>query len=692
MLEVAARASDDGFVAAVLERWLSCGAEGADRASLYARLTDLRERLGDEEGEARLVARALREGLRTSEVDRHLERLMTLPLTGDALIWRIRACAEAAAGVEDVEVAVHAWRDLGAALWDLAEDRVDAIAAWRRAARTAPSRGHVTMALDLVAFGGAPFAFEYLARLVETEPDAGTAGAIAADVARAALRVGEVHLAFDLAARGLARAPSCADALEVAERAADRAREYASLSALYELVANRALGRFGRRAAHHRGARFFERRGEHALALKHAAQAFYAVPSEGSSFQLLARAAERAGDRLHAVRTLEHVAEGTRGTAARAGWLLRAASIAGDGEEGTRRRVDVLLRAAVASPNVATIALLTDAARDLLRFGPEERDAIELRVGRAARAITDRLDGPDGARIAIAFATAALELFADADGALAALERAFGSDGDVDEYAGLVSRAPALAQAKDARNRIATMLEVAEKPHSNVGVAALRLFTSVAAALGDFGLRARASIAAATRDPDDDALVIEADAAVRGAPELADAMTKRVPLARRAQALLGDARRLVTSGAHADAAPLFERAVELVEGQERSEVERELRATWDAAGRGSEIEARVHQEAASSTAAPATRADRWTEIAERREARGDRPGAVRAQSEACKLDAEPLERWSALERLAELAEDDDARVLALEQNRQARDHRRSSAGVQAPLAGARTTR
>jgi tetratricopeptide (TPR) repeat protein len=667
MLEVAARASDDDFLAAVLERWLACGAEGADRAGLYARLTDLRERLGDEQGEARLVARALREGLRTSEVDRHLERLTLRALTGDALIWRLRATAEATAGVDDAEVAVNAWRDLGAALWDLAEDRVDAIAAWRRAARIAPSRGHVTMALDLVTFGGTPFAFEYLARLIETEPDAGTAAAIAADVARAALRVGEVHLAFDLAARGLARAPSYADALEVAERAADRAHEHASLSALYELVANRALGRFGRRAAHHRGARYFERRGENALALKHAAQAFYAVPSEGSSFQLLARAAERAGDRLHAVRTLEHVAEGARGSSSRAAWLLRAASIAGNGEEGARRRVEVLLRAAVVSPSVGTIALLTDAAWEVLRFGPEERDAVELRVARAARAITDRLDGPDGARIALAFAAASLELFADADGAFVSLERAFGSDGDVDEYAGLLPRAVALAQAREARDRVAHMLEVAEKPHSNVGVAALRLFTAIAAALADGGLRARASIAAAARDPDDDALVIEADAAVRAAPELAEALAKKVPPARRAQALLGVARTLVTSGAHGDAAPLFERAVDLVEGDQRAEVERELRATWDAAGRGSEIEARVHQEAASSTALPATRADRWTEIAERREARGDRPGAVRAQSEACKLDPEPLERWSALERLAELGEDDDSRVLALEQ-------------------------
>jgi tetratricopeptide (TPR) repeat protein len=55
------------------------------------------------------------------------------------------------------------------------------------------------------------------------------------------------------------------------------------------------------------------------------------------------------------------------------------------------------------------------------------------------------------------------------------------------------------------------------------------------------------------------------------------------------------------------------------------------------------------------------------EVAERREARGDAPGAVRAALEACKLDPGPLERWSALERLADIAGDDEARITALQQ-------------------------
>jgi len=60
------------------------------------------------------------------------------------------------------------------------------------------------------------------------------------------------------------------------------------------------------------------------------------------------------------------------------------------------------------------------------------------------------------------------------------------------------------------------------------------------------------------------------------------------------------------------------------------------------------------------------RANGWAEVADMREARGDKAGAVNALLEACKLDPEPLERWSALERVAEMAGDDEARITALQ--------------------------
>ena len=85
MFDVATGASDDGFAAAIFERWLSCGAEGADRRALYAALADLRQRLEDDESEARIVARAIREGALSPAIDAHLERLAERPTTPDGL-------------------------------------------------------------------------------------------------------------------------------------------------------------------------------------------------------------------------------------------------------------------------------------------------------------------------------------------------------------------------------------------------------------------------------------------------------------------------------------------------------------------------------------------------------------------------------------------------------------------------------
>ena len=665
MLHVSALRSDDSFAVSVLERWLSCGGDDSDRGNLLGTLAELRERIGDREGEARVVARAIREGVSSPALE---ARLLRLPAPSpDALLWAMAARAESLSTGEDAAAAAWAWRDLGAALWDLADDRMGAITAWRNAAQVAAVREHVTIALDLFEFAGKEFALEYLTQLVETEPDGLSAAAIAADAARAALCVGERHMAFDIAAKGARRSPVHAGALELAEGSADSADELFALSDLYEASALRALGRFGRRAAHYRGARFFDRRGHHELALKHAALAFHAVPAEGSSFHLLARTAELAGDRAHAVRTVEQVAERFDRADMRSSWLLRAASLAGTGEDAARRRVDVLLRATVGAPSVATVALLRDAARDLLGYGSDERDILEMRIGRASLAILERLQGPAGARVALAFATTSLDLFGDAEAAFACFERAFACDPDIEQFAELVHHGRALAGASGVGDRLAAFLSAAEAVHSNVGLAALRAISSVATAMGDEALRARAAVATVRREPDDDALVIEADAAVRAFPDLAGRLAAWLRPARRVDALLAAARDEVTRGAPANAAILFERAADLVDGARRGQIEGDLRAALDAAGRSSEIEIRVQREAASDDSSPMVRADRWSEIADRREVRGDRGGAVRALMEACKLDPDSLQRWSALERVSEAAGEDAGTVMALEQ-------------------------
>ena len=201
--------------------------------------------------------------------------------------------------------------------------------------------------------------------------------------------------AFDLAARGVARSPLNAEALELAERSARGEADLAALSALYDLVAGRALGRFGRRAAHYRGARFFERSAENALALKHAAQAFYAVPSEGSGFHLLARAggARRRPQRMRCERSSESPRTLPTPTFAPHGFCGRRPLRATASREPSARPERPAARRVTISPSPAVVERVRDATRELMGFGPAEDDRGEARIHAAMRAIGERLLG-----------------------------------------------------------------------------------------------------------------------------------------------------------------------------------------------------------------------------------------------------------------------------------------------------------
>jgi tetratricopeptide (TPR) repeat protein len=662
MLQAAARGCDDPLMAAIFERWLSCEVDRVERQRLLVGLAELYERLEDEEAEARIVALAMREELRTPAIDAHADRLAGRPATPDARLWRLETQAHRLSAGDDFEASALAWRELGAALWVLAADRAGALAAWLRAARTTPSGGHAALAVDVATFAEPIFAHEYLRQLVDTERDDPTAASIAADIARAALALGAASMAFDLAARGVARHPASVEALTAAEECAIETRELATLSGLYDLIAQRALGRFGRRAAHYRGARFFERIGDGSLTLKHAVQAFAALPCEGSSLQLLSRAAERAGDRTQAMRILEQVAAVASRADLRSAWLIRAAGVAGDTSEGARRRVDVLLQAIFARPAVPTVALLREAIDKLLKREPDERDAIEMRFRRAALAVTEGPDGPEGARIAIACARCMAEVFGDADTALSLLERAISCDAEVETFATLTTiSVEVMARAPNAKSRIEVVLSSIEAGKTPACAGLMTVLGEMATQLRDELLRARAVLGAAVRDPDDDALVVAADGALRAHPELVTRPGMALTPHRRAEALVSLARGQSTIGAHERAVELLGKALDLVDGAARATLEWELRAALNAMGASAE-EPRVSDDALVE--GPDVRAERWIEVAERREARGDIAGAVGALVEACKLDP-LLGHWSALERVAETAKDDAARILAL---------------------------
>jgi tetratricopeptide (TPR) repeat protein len=667
MAEVAGSASDDGFAAALVERWIAAGAPPSERGDLHVELASLRERMGDHEGEARAVLRAIKEGVDPRALETHIGGLTGVALSPDAELAWIESRAALMMLGGDKGAAARAFRELGAAVWDLTLDRASACRAWVRAAALAPSRGYETLAADLELFGDPAFVLGVLGDLLDKEGEGPRAASIAAEMARAALHVGDPGQAFELSARALFLDPTMADALESAERGSVGCGREAEMSELYDVVGSRALGRFGRRAAHYRGARFFERRGQPPLALRHAAEAFTAVPSQGATLVLLSRTADAAGDRSAAMRAIERAADAASGNAARAAWLLRAASAAGDDEDGLRHRVDLLLRAALLVPDAATVRLLAGAATALVRLAPDERDTLHMRVVRASAKVTANVSGPDGARVAVAVALLVLDLFEDAQAGFDALERAIAIDGSIDEFTSLAPLAARLAQGDGSRASLARAMAMCEAPYASVGAPALELLAAVAEACGDRASQARAVVLAAVRAPDDDAIVLAGDAAAHASedPALRARLDAGVPPARRVAALRAFAAEQMARGTPDAAIEALERAVELAAPSDLPAIDAELRRACAVGGHGAMAEARRLRDASDPRLTQAERADRWTAVAEDRERGGDLPGAASALLEAAVLDATSIDRWSTLERVAAMAGRGDLRIDAL---------------------------
>ncbi len=557
------RARDYGFAASVLERALSCGEGRGDSGEGYSMLADLYAQALDADGEIRALVSAIRDGAMPSGLDERLSRFDPKTLSGDGEIALLDVLSERAPLRGAAESAL-AYRRLGAALWDMAQDRAGAVAAWVDAARRAPSRGNATLRRDLVDLAGSEEALECLVALAEHEPESSRAGGLLAEAARVAVSIGDTERTFELATRALRKNPALTDALTCAEAGARPGAEGA-LSSLYTEVAARALGRFGRRAAHFRGARFLEERGAYDLAVEHATAAFLAVPSEGSALQLLARTGAKAGDPgavFGAVERLE--IKGKSGPQQRAAWLVRAADL-GDSEVGSSERVDALLRALVLAPDGGTLSKLATALEKVLRVSPGDREAWLLRFSRAARAVLPKCEGPDGARVAVRLVALAIELSDEPPLAWDALDRALACDGDIDEYKDLVPFVARLVASDGSRPAFERVVAVTAKPYASLGAAAYALLGVFARAFSEPVLARTLLVASAIRDADDPRVVVLADEALVLSPDetARKNFARGVSLVRLVEALVYEASLARKSGDSHSELRRLARAVEL---------------------------------------------------------------------------------------------------------------------------------
>jgi hypothetical protein len=530
-LAVADLVGERGLGIAAIERWLATGSLGSERGQVLLDLARRRKVAGDADGAARALSRALAEGATATDVMPEIEAaLPTHSSDGEIALLQARAEALSALPEADRQGTASAWRELGAALWDLAADRTGALSAWERAATLDSERGAENLASDLMAFAGEAFALERLVDHARRRGDAPEAARYYGLAASVALGGGRQPEAFFYARRTLEIDPTRSEAIAIAERAAGDG-ELDALEALYDRLADGTLGCFGERALRYRAARQLERRGHLGRALRHAIGAFEAVPSEGVVFVTLARLAQRSEQRGEMVRALERVAERSKHPELGAAWLRRAALFAGESEEGRRQRVEVLLRALAVRVDTDLVASLALAMADLVREQPEERDAAELRFRRAARLVLSRAEGPEGARIAIEVARGALATFESASLAAEAIERAAGCDGDIEHFELLRPHAAAIAAAPESAALVQKLIELGGQRFASAGTPLLELGAAIADARGDATSAARLLVIAAGRDPENEALLSRAEVAARssGDPELMAKIVDAMP-------------------------------------------------------------------------------------------------------------------------------------------------------------------
>lgn len=453
--EIAQRADDhEAEIAMVLGRAVSDQIPDEERAIVYLEAAAISLERGDVQSAAVHTSRA---AAHSGELERIMDAIAHIhglipglepSRQSDANIALARANAWAAEQ-QDTQAAVEAWRYLGALRWDLADDHIGADEAFFVACAIDPETGPYRYAIDLRDRAGAGDAFPLIVeRAVNVEHEGAEARLFAklyAAAARVAADAGMRELAIDAAVAAVRADPSRGDAVAIVEKAADGEQGLTALNFVYDTLADAALGRYGFRAAHYRAARQLEKLRAYDDALRHAIQAFEAVPSVGASYRMLLRLAERTGNEEAAVSTLASVAS-TFPLDRQLSWLVRAAELAHRSQTGRELRVELLLKAFVLKPSVEIIEMLGQAAEDTLALpDPTGGDLVRDRLERAIHAALPKLKGHQAGAVAVALSAMAAGVLANASLAIEALMRGLELNVHDIDVAAVVEHAPLLA-------------------------------------------------------------------------------------------------------------------------------------------------------------------------------------------------------------------------------------------------------
>lgn len=377
-------------------------------------------------------------------------------------------------------------RKLAVARQDLAVDTEGAIAIWHELAELgAGDWGGAVRDMQVVL--GHRVAATRIGELAEVLSDSVTRAKALALAGQLLLELGDAESALTMLERALAAAPDSTCLLPLIERVSVLANRSEWLDAQFMTVEGSVLGVYGERSLHYRAARAFEQCDHHAAAIKHAAAAFELRPGDIATWDTLVRVSRSARQPQALAQSAMRAVESASDRASSFQWLERAYHELDDEPDELRLRFDLAIRMLVGAPQARSLRLVVDCVHCLSERGVEEIEFIRMRFERALESLVAELQGPDGARLGIAIASASLVELSRPELACRALFSALKADADLEEFSTAASAF--LPRLSDAGVAIADMLrqtlDWAERPYAHLGAAARHALCWLAAALPD---------------------------------------------------------------------------------------------------------------------------------------------------------------------------------------------------------------
>jgi tetratricopeptide (TPR) repeat protein len=485
-LNVARVVGDEAFALEILERSAASHACRSELPELLFALCERYHACGRHEACLSAALRAARCGVPPRELERFAD-LKAVDLSADGRMLYLELRRTMALAREDAHDICATTLELAVARAELALDVDGAVSLWVDLAQRTDREGWAVVVRDMAEVLGQRVTVERIDALSRFAVHGRTRPRLLVLGAQVGMEAGDIEGAAANVEAALRLDPSCTFVLPLAERLLSEIQAFDRLESLYGSIESAALGTHGARAVHYRAAVSLAVSGQYERALVHATAAFETFPEHEGSYRLLLALALRASDPQSVAAAVTRVADADVDPSRKVAWLRRGYDALPSATEHLRPKFELALKILLGCPRASAIELVVRCLEAASSLPPEELEFMRSRVARALESLLHGLDGPDGARLGIATAIAAVRALDHVELATSALSAALGADGDVDEFASFV---PVLLELRpDASEAVRSFLERAfdwlDRPYVALGAAGLELLATAAALFAD---------------------------------------------------------------------------------------------------------------------------------------------------------------------------------------------------------------